>query len=363
MIPMPSNMKENVLGSTLTTMRVGGVVRYHARASSSYQLQECLAYANQQGIPYAAYGAGSNLLLADEGYGGLLIQMGGGSIRILGRYEADAYGAQAKNVQSGKNSAARYANEDKEGMLKLAALAEREEEGETIVVEMSAGIPWGQAVAFSLKESLEGLQWYARIPCTVGGATYNNIHAEQHLLSEVVCAVRSLDPETGREELWLAEELEFGYDTSRFHATPGIITSVFFALKKVGPVRAKENQDLYLGWTAQKAIVQPSGPSAGSVFKNITHGQARSIGQEAVAAGWYIDKAGLKGRSIGGMHVYGGHANFIVNTGAGTQKDFISLVGIIRQSVFEAYGIVLEPEIECWDLYGKAHIWPPTTSR
>jgi UDP-N-acetylmuramate dehydrogenase len=353
----PETMLKDVLGSTLTTMKVGGTVAYYARVRTIEEIATGISYAKEIGIPYTVMGAGSNLLIADEGYVGLLMHISGGTMRVLSPEETGTYSPFLEELEQ-KTHSPRYTAEDKPGLLRLQVNGVTNNEGEIVLVEMSAGIPWGQAVAFTLKEKLDGLQWYARIPCTVGGAVYNTIHAEHHLVSEVVCAVRAYNPETGEEKIIGVHELALGYDYSIFHTCNLIITSVIFALKAVSQEQTQANQALYLGWTGQKSLVQPSGPSAGSVFKNFTPEIIAEKGYIAVAAGWYIDKAGLKGYCVGGMQVYSGHANFIINTGVGTQKNFRELVAHIRMRVFNQFQLVLEPEIECWDLQGNTIQWP-----
>jgi UDP-N-acetylenolpyruvoylglucosamine reductase len=345
-------MQAGTLGSTLTSMKVGGPVASFWQPSTEADLAEALAYADERSLPVKVIGGGSDLLLADEGLAGVLIRP---AFKQLARTEG--YAEELSAWLNREETPGRYRAQEHPDFL---ALDEREAEvsGEPVLVEMGAGVPWGQAVSWSLREKLSGLQWYARIPCHVGGAAYNNIHGQKHLLSESVVAVRALDPGTGSVRLYPHAELDFGYDRSRFHGSGEIILSVILALHP--SLRPEDDQRLYLEWTKEKARVQPSGANSGSTFKNLTPEQAEAIGQDALAAGWYVDQCGLKGRQVGGMQVYPGHGNFVVNLGGGTQADFIALLTEIRSTVWERFRVMLEPEVECVNEQGQTYQWPKT---
>ena len=347
-------MQEGILGSTLTSMKVGGNIAYFWQPATMQELREALAFAKERGLPVKVIGGGSDLLLADNGFQGVLIRP---AFKQIGRANLSAYAAQLEEWHNRQEAPGRYRAEKGEQFLSLDE-KDVDETGEPVALEIGAGVPWGQAVSTALRDGLSGLQWFARIPCHVGGAVYNNIHGQKRLLSESVLAVRALDLLTGEEKLYGHAELDFGYDHSRFHASHEIITSVVFILHP--SEQTEENQRLYLEWTKEKARVQPSGANSGSVFKNLTPEQAAVIGQEAVAAAWYVDQCGFKGQQVGGMQVYSGHANFIVNLGEGTQADFIQLVTQIRTAVNERFGVMLEPEVECVNERGQTYRWPTT---
>jgi len=354
-------IRENVPTSPLISIRIGGPARFFAQPKTLPEIIEALEQADRQSLPVKIIGGGSNLVMADDGFGGILIQP---SLRALRLLEKEEYGQYQEALAQLKKSGteARYRTEGGENFLHLEDRGPEIGLQEPVLVEMDAAVAWGQAVMWSLQRKLAGLHWFARIPCQVGGATYNNIHAERHFLSEFICAVRVIDRATKEERFITAGDLEFGYDYSRFHREPAIITSVIMALQPVSAEEAKTCQAQYLEWTAQKNTIQPKEPNCGSVFKNVTVAEATRIGQEWLAAGWYIDQAGLKGFRIGGLQVYPGHANFIINDGTGTQSDFIQLLTHIRQAVFEQFGTMLEPEVECCNYEGVSYTWPKNTS-
>jgi len=350
---IPSRWQENIQGASLTSIKLGGPIKYFSKPTSLEELQDDIHQARVLSLPWRVIGGGSNLIMADEGFKGLIIRPAFTQLHLLDQEESKKYESFIQDLAK-QRVAPRYAQGEEEGVLQLAS-TEEEEVGAVQLVEMGAGVPWGQAVMWSLNQGLSGLHWYARIPCQVGGAAFNNIHGEKHFVSEVVVAVHALTTE-GEEVVFGPQDLQFGYDMSRFHSRQEVITKVIFGLqhKKEG---AQEQKALYLTWTAEKSRVQPSGANCGSVFQNLTPEQHQHTGQTAVAAAWYIDQAGLRGLQVGEMQVYEGHANFILNKGKGTQADFIALLAQIREAVHSRFDIWLEPEAECIDEYGVRKTW------
>lgn len=353
---IPDRWQAGKKGSDLVSIKVGGPIQHYSRPTTEAELWEDIALAKAAGLPVRVIGGGSNLLFADQGFMGLVIQPAFTHTELLSSEQAAVYAGQVEQFQAQSEAAPRYKKGEEEGVLHLADELP-EEEGEPVLVKMGAGVPWGQAVMWSLTQQLIGLHWYARIPCQVGGAIFNNIHGAAHLLSEVVVAVEALDCQTGEKKIFGPQELDFGYDHSRFHQRNEVVAAAVFGLRRVSPTTAQSAKELYLNWTKEKTRVQPSGANCGSVFQNISEEQAREIGQTPLAAGWYIDQCGLRGIQEGGMQVYEKHANFIVNVGTGTQRDFIALVQRIRHTVQEKFSLTLEPEAECIDEQGNRLAW------
>lgn len=352
---IPDYWQEAVEAERLTSMRMGGVIDYLAKPRGIEELRETLNLAKIHDLPIKILGGGSNLLFADLGFRGVVIQYADSQITpaapSLELEEAELYVLETQ-IET------RYQNEAGIKFLHLGEIFDYQikEDQSMFYLELGAGMPWGQAVTATLKRELIGLHYFARIPCQVGGAIFNNIHGEKHFVSESVVAVKGVDLNTLEERTWYASELEFGYDQSRFHKNHEFITSVVFGLYPAPDLVAEAALEQYLAWNRQKSVVQPTGANAGSVFKNLSKEDAATYDQ--VAAAWYIDQADLKGESVGGMQVYPGHANFIINTEGGTQADFISLVELIREKVQTKFNILLQPEVECIDQLGNKHQWP-----
>jgi UDP-N-acetylmuramate dehydrogenase len=338
----------DVLGSSLTTMKVGGLIHAVSRPAALEELQADIAEAQKMNLPVRVLGAGSNVILPDAGFKGLVIIP---SSKVCEVFTPDELFIEDPLPSDD----VRYRTQ--EGFLNLSG-GDKRHEGEVAYVRMAAGVPWGQAVIWSLSQGLVGLQWYARIPCNVGGAVYNNIHGEKHFVAEVVQEVRSVNMTTGALRAWRPSELHFSYDFSSFHAHKDeVIWDVTWKLHRVSVEEVAEAKAHYLEWTKAKTEVQPSGANCGSVFQNIKPEEADRLGTGMTAAGWYVDNAGCLGWEEGDMQVYPTHGNFIINRGMGTQGDFLRLVQRVRQNVQEKYGVVLMPEVECITETGEAHAW------
>jgi UDP-N-acetylmuramate dehydrogenase len=334
---------EQTLGATLTTMRIGGEVRYLSRPQDAEGLQRDLQRAREMGLSVRVLGGGSNVILPDTGFAGLLI--------IPAFQQCEIFTPERPYTEEPQKVSERYRQDDA-SRLHLADPVPAT--GVPRYVRVGVGVPWGKVVSWSLAQGLLGLHWYARIPCNVGGAVVNNIHGEKHLLSEVIQEVRVQT--TAGERVYLPSELAFGYDKSRFlmHRDE-VVTEVTFRLWEGEPVQSKQAQEQYLQWTRAKVAAQPPGASCGSTFQNFSE-EAVGAGKP-VAAAWYIERAGCMGWREGEMEISPQHANFLMNTGAGTQQDAVRLIERVRHAVFEKYGLTLEPELECMQPDGASHQW------
>lgn len=352
---LPHYWSENVSAAQITSMKAGGAVRYLAKVRALEELQETVRLAGLLELPVRVIGGGSNLILSDEGFGGVAIQPLFTQQELLA--DASAYAPALADFQSSQAASPRYGATKEADYLKLEDAVD--EDGETTLIRLGAGVPWGQAVIWTLNQGLVGLHLFARIPCHVGGAVYNNIHGGSRLLSEFVVAVEAFNAETGETEILHPSQLEFGYDASVFHRRRElVVVRVVFALPKPKPETVVAARTQYLLWTKEKTRVQPAGANCGSVFQNLRH-EDLPAPDAAVAAAWYVDQAGLRGYEIGGLQVYPNHANFIVNRGEGTQGDFIKLVRHIRQTVHERFHVWLTPEAECMGPRGEVLVWEP----
>jgi UDP-N-acetylmuramate dehydrogenase len=342
-------------GAAVTTMRIGGEIENWVSPTTS-ELPSVLAGTDPTQL--RVVGGGSNLVLSDAGLRGTVLHLKGVGTQVWSdeRVSQDLpalvrVSGLSAPYQTGGEASMLQLSDGQQLAAQLAVIPER------VVLVLDAGMPWGQAVATSLQRKLGGLHWYARIPCQVGGAVYNNIHAEQHLLSEVVQAVEAFDLASQTLRWYAASELEFGYDTSYFHYHPAVITRVAFALIPLTDELHHACRSSYTQWTQAKAVAQPAGANCGSVFQNLTLEQKQSANLPQLAAGWYLDQVGAKQEGRGELQVSQVHANFISNQGVGSQADFIDLVELLRGRVYEQFGFWLHPEVECWDEYGKVLPW------
>ena len=271
-----------------TTFRVGGPVTLMALPRSVEELSTVVSLAKEAGIEPFFLGRGSNLLVADRGAEAFLIKLAGG----LDRLEL-----------LGENS-----------------------------LYVGAGVTLAQAAVFALEHALTGLEFAHGIPGTLGGGVFMNAGAYDGELSQVISWADVLD-ETGRRFRLEGPDLELGYRTSVFSRKPWVVTGARLDLTPGDPaaIRARM-EDL----SHRRRSKQPlEFPSAGSTFK-------RPAGH---FAGALIQEAGLKGVCIGGAQVSEKHAGFVVNTGGATSDDILSLIRLVRDTVLEKTGVLLEPEV------------------
>lgn len=272
-----------------TTFRVGGKAEALYSIRELGDLKRTLSYLRGENIPFMVVGKGSNLLVRDEGIRGVVI--------IL-------QGKLATIERNGKN-----AN----------------------VVLAGGGLIISDLLSFCRLKGLSGLEFLAGIPGTVGGAVIMNAGAFGKDMASIVQEIQMVTEE-GELVVTDRSELKFSY---RELSIPKdvVILRVGLKLNKENPeIIAKRIGD----YLARRKAKQPlEFPSGGSVFKNPPNDYA----------GRLIEKAGLKGRSIGGALISPKHANFIVNTGEASAEDIIALMDLVREKVREKTGIELEPEI------------------
>ena len=271
-----------------TTWQIGGPVDLMLQPETIEELQEALLEAKHLGKPYYIIGAGSNLLVADEGLRATVISLGGN-------------------------------------------LCNWSVAGDTITAE--AGLPLPVLARKAARAGLSGLEFAAGIPGSVGGAVVMNAGAYQSQMSNVIESVLCCDFE-GNLLTLDKEACGFAYRNSRFKRDKSlIILSVTFRLQP-GDAEAIEKQ---MGNnTAARIEKQPTSyPNAGSVFKN----------PPGDAAGRLIDQIGAKGWREGDAMVSDKHANFIVNTGMAACSDVLRLIHRVKHAVLEETGISLEEEI------------------
>ena len=269
-----------------TTLRVGGPADYFAEPSSEEELSVLLNAAKEAGVPVLLMGNGSNLLVRDGGFRGLVIRLG----KAFSRIEPWERGLKAQA-----------------GAL-LSALA-----------------------CEAASESLTGLEFAQGIPGTVGGGVYMNAGAYGGELGKCIESVTVLDHGTVLEIP--GSDMHFGYRHSRAMEEKWIVVGARFRLEKGD----KEQIDAAMrDFAARRKEKQPLNyPSAGSFFKR----------PEGHFAGALIEKAGLKGKQVGGARVSEKHAGFLINAGGAAASDFLALMKLVQDTVQKESGVLLEPEV------------------
>ncbi len=270
-----------------TSMRTGGPADLFAVAHNAFELRGLVRFARARAIPLLLLGRGSDLVIADAGCRGLVVQVRAEGARVEGdRYLADA------------------------------------------------GVPMARAATETQGAGLTGLEYGLAIPGTVGGAVWANAGAHGSETAGVLESATVLLGD-GSEAVLPAADLGFSYRHSRFKDNPDeLILSAIFRLAPADPNAIKARLDEIRRWRREH---QPLGiPSAGSVFRN----------PPGDSAGRLIDALGLKGYRVGGAVVSEKHANFIVNDTHGTATDVRRVAEHVRAEVRARHGIDLAFEIE-----------------
>ena len=192
------------------------------------------------------------------------------------------------------------------------------------VVRAGAGVLLASAAKAACAKDLTGFEFATGIPGSVGGGVYMNAGAYGGTLSDICFEVESIPQ---------IETFDFSYRHSAFMEKGAVVLSAAFRLKKGDP---EEINARVAELTAQRKAKQPLAyPSAGSFFKR----------PEGYFAGKLIEDAGLKGKSVGGAQVSELHAGFIINKGGASSSDVIGLMHLVQQTVFDRFGVRLEPEV------------------
>jgi UDP-N-acetylenolpyruvoylglucosamine reductase len=286
----------------LTTIRTGGQGDFFARPESVDALEELLAWAGADGIEVGVVGSGSNLLVADDGFRGLVIKLDG-------------------------------------------SLATIERDGEHLLCGGGARLP--QAAAFAARAGLSGLEFGVNIPGTVGGAVKMNANAYGGDLARVLEWVEITTPQGGERRA--PADLGFSYRRSNL-GTREIVARASFKLSPAAPDAVKATLAEMRG--ARRAA-QPSGiKTFGSTFKNPDDPRA-----EGRSAGVLLDEAGCRGLAVGGARFSEKHANFVENMGDATTADVIALMGEGRRRVRQRFGLELEPEVQFLGEVDTTPLW------
>ncbi len=278
----------NVAMKAFTSMRVGGMAAVMVEIRSTAVLSELLSFLNRNGVARAVFGNGSNLIVADEGYDGVLLHIAAGM-------------SDVKALEDG--------------------------------IEAEAGALLASVARVAQGNGFAGLEFASGIPGSLGGAVTMNAGAYGKEMKDVVRTTSCLD-QNGESLILHGADHHFSYRNSRMQEQNLIVVSSRLHLERGVPELILEHS---MDLARRRAEKQPLDyPSAGSTFKR----------PEGYFTGKLIEDCGLRGMCVGGAQVSEKHCGFIVNTGGATADDVVCLVQLIREKVRLETGVVLEPEIK-----------------
>ncbi len=331
------NLRRDEQLSRHSTMRVGGPAKTFVLTRTLDELVHAITTVKELNLPYHILGGGSNTLFSDLGYDGLVIKNMASGLDIAGKHE------QLEEAAWEPTAEVRHEAAHPGKYVSFLDLNYEERPGDTLV-RAESGINLTALIVRTIDADLLGLEWYGAIPGVLGGAVYNNIHGGTHFIGDRVKSVEVLT-EPGERKIFQKEELEFGYDVSRFHGTGDVILAVELLLTKGTAPEVERADYTFREWVRRKHAMQPKEGSLGSTFQNISQADRLRIGAPTTSAGWLIDQAGLKGYQIGQAQFALQHANFIVNLGGATANDVHALIRLAQREVKKQFGIDLKPEV------------------
>ncbi len=281
-------VSENVPLGPLTTYKLGGPARWLVTVASPEALDAVVATGALADLPVLVLGRGSNLVVADGGFDGVVLRLGG----TYGEFE----------ISDG-------------------------------TVDAGAAVPLPRLARATAERGMAGLEFFVGVPGSVGGAVRQNAGCFGVETRDRLVLARLIDLETGRRFQSSPDDLDLSYRHSNVRAHQLVESAVF----STEPGEPQESLGLIREITRWRRDNQPGGTlNAGSVFKN----------PDGTSAGKIIDELGLKGFRVGEVAVSEKHANFFVAGPHATAAEIKSLVLAVKDRVFEATGTMLEPEIQ-----------------
>ena len=271
----------------LTSFRLGGPAALYLEIESAGELTAVARAVTETGVPFVVIGKGSNLLVADDGFPGLVVRLGR-AYRWVAR--------DGDRLRAG-------------GAMPLPALA-----------------------GVALTHGLGGLEFGVAIPASVGGSVRMNAGAHGHSMDEVLETIEVFELGAASVRSMGATDAGFGYRSSNLPEL-GIVVAATFGLRPEEPERIREEMESARAW--RRATQPLAEPNCGSVFKNPPGDHAARL----------IDAVGGKELAVGGAHVSEKHANFIVAGSGATARDVHALMSTIQELVRDRFDVVLETEV------------------
>ena len=301
---------ENISLAPYTSFQIGGPARYLTEVRSSDELREALLFARSRGVGFYLLGGGTNLLVSDGGFDGLIIRMNLDAVSLAGR-----------------------------------------------LIEAEAGADLTGVVHRATEWGLSGLESLAGIPGMLGGAVRGNAGAYGGCIGELCISVQALNTTTLELVAFGREECRFSYRDSRFKRDPGlIVVSAQLGLEHGSVEQIRLRVEATLAKRAARNLQCEK--SVGSFFMNPVVHDAELIGRfeseqkvrsrdGRIPAGWLIDQAGLRNLRVGAAMVSALHANYLINTGGARSEEILTLARLVKERVLKVTGVQLQEEVSC----------------
>lgn len=279
---------ENTLLSNCTSFKIGGKADLFISPDSTEKLSAVISVCNENNVKVLVLGKGSNLLVSDNGFKGVVI-----STSMLDKIELI----------------------------------------DETTIYCQSGVTLSRLCRFALENSLTGLEFAFGIPGSAGGAAYMNAGAYGGEMKDVLYKCDHLTAD-GSISSFTDSELDLSYRHSAYSKSDKIITALYLKLKKGDKNSIKAKMDELMSKRRDKQPLEY--PSAGSTFKR----------PEGYFAGALVEGCGLKGFTVGGAQVSEKHAGFVINIGGATASDVLAVIEHCKKTVYESNGVILEPEVE-----------------
>lgn len=306
-------MQEHISLAPYTIYKIGGPARYFMEVHTVKELCDALQFTREKHVPFFVFGGGSNMLIADRGFDGLAIRITGGEVRV---------------------------------------------EGERVIAD--AGVMMARVVATCVNARLTGFEWGIGVPGTIGGSVRGNAGCFGGEMKDVIESVNIFDALNTKRFTLNADRCNFAYRDSVFKRHPEwVIVSATLHLRQ-GDKGAIANRIAEV--TKERTAKQDIGTkSCGCIFKNVSWnfcGESKDAicarnpelvpfkNSAHIPASLLLDKAGMKGRAAGRVRISHAHANFFINEGGASAQEVHALIAYAKETVFNAFGIRLEEEIE-----------------
>ncbi len=306
-----SSVEDDIPFSHLGSYKLGGLIKHFTAPQSEEALRDVLSLAREKSWPIFILGGGTNLLVSDQGFDGLMIK---------------------------------------------PAISFIEKNGND--VRVGAGVSVAELLNFVISHDLGGLEWAGGLPGSVGGGVRGNAGCFGGEMKDGIKNVESLDVLTGEKKIRNREECEFSYRSSIFKEklnNKEIITAATFSFFPKSGTLIKEIADDHIRYRTERQPLEY--PNIGSIFKNV---DAREMSEESlmpfahvlkqdpfpvIPTAYLISEAGLKGVTYGGATISPKHPNFIVNLGGAKASDVIHLIELAQSEVKKKFNIEIEPEV------------------